>query len=418
MSIQPQARPSSAGNSAAGGILEFEKPLVRIEREIVELETLQAETQRDHSTDIRGLRTTLESLTKRTYANLTPWETVLVARHPRRPVLRDYIDACVKDFCELHGDRCFGNDKAIVAGFGRIGGQKVLLVGHDKGRDTKEKIERHFGCPHPEGYRKALHKMRLAEKFKLPVVTLIDTQGAYPGDKAEERGIAQAIAVNLMEMSRLRVPICCVVIGEGGSGGALGIGVGDRLAMFEHAYFSVITPEGCAAILWKTAQNAPQAAKSLKLTSKDLKKLNLVDDILPEPLGGGHRDPAAMMGTFEKYIVETLRELKRVRLDTLLKKRYERLRQLGCFFESPSTRKRTGRKSSAKTSGNSSSQAGGKDRGNLLPQTQSSESGNKLPRSSGSNGNGAAGGASAGNGRLAASRIPAPEIADTIGLSK
>lgn len=336
MAIQPETRSAVGTNSGMGGVLEFEKPLIRIEREIAELEADQAATDRDMSEDIRDLRGRLEQMMRRTYSKLTAWETVLVARHPRRPVLRDYIDACVKDFCELHGDRCFGDDKAIVTGFGRIGGVKCLIVGHDKGRDTKEKIERHFGCAHPEGYRKALLKMKLAEKFKLPVVCIIDTQGAYPGDKAEERGIAQAIAVNLMEMSRLRVPICCVVIGEGGSGGALGIGVGDRLAMFEHAYYSVITPEGCAAILWKSAEKAADAAHALRLTSRDLQKLNLIDEILPEPLGGGHRDPAAMIASLEKYIVGTLRELKRVRIETLLKRRYERLRNLGSFFESAS----------------------------------------------------------------------------------
>jgi len=339
MSTQPGVRPGGEASFTSGAMLEFEKPLVRIEREIAELEAVQVQTQRDMSSEIRELRATLETLTRRTYAKLTPWETVLVARHPRRPVLRDYIDGCVKDFCELHGDRCFGDDRAMVTGFGRIGGQKVLIVGNDKGRETREKIERHFGCAHPEGYRKALLKMRLAEKFRLPVVTMIDTQGAYPGDKAEERGIAQAIAVNLMEMSRLRVPICSVVIGEGGSGGALGIGVGDRLAVFEHAYYSVITPEGCAAILWKSAEQAAEAAKSLKLTARDLKKLDLVDDILPEPPGGGHRQPAAMIATFEQYVVDRLRELKRVRIDTLLKRRYERLRNLGNHFESPSAKK-------------------------------------------------------------------------------
>jgi acetyl-CoA carboxylase carboxyl transferase subunit alpha len=334
MITQPQVRPGSSKLAGAGGILEFEKPLVRIEREIAELENQQVQTGRDHTAEIQALRTALDNLTRRTYSNLTPWETVLVARHPRRPVLRDYIDGCVKDFCELHGDRAFGNDKAIVTGFGRIGGQKVLLVGHDKGRDTKEKIERHFGCPHPEGYRKALAKMKLAEKFRLPVVCVIDTQGAYPGDKAEERGIAQAIAVNLMEMSRLRVPVCCIVIGEGGSGGALGIGVGDRVAMFEHAYYSVITPEGCAAILWKTSQHAAQAAKALRLTAQDLRKLSIIDEILPEPMGGGHRSPQPMIQAFEKYVSETVRDLKRVRIETLIKRRYERLRNLGSFFES------------------------------------------------------------------------------------
>lgn len=354
MSTQPGARPNNGENSfTAGAVLEFEKSLVRIEQEIAELEAVQAETKRDHSADIRELRTTLENLTKRTYAKLTPWETVMVARHPRRPGIRTYIERCVSDFCELHGDRCFADDKALVTGFGRIGGQKVLIVGHDKGRDTKEKIERHFGCAHPEGYRKALLKMRLAEKFKLPVVCIIDTQGAYPGDKAEERGIAQAIAVNLMEMSRLRVPICCVVIGEGGSGGALGIGVGDRLAMFEHAYYSVITPEGCGAILFKTAEKADQAAAMLKLTARDLKKLGLIDQILPEPLGGGHRNPTEMAATLERYVVDTVRELKRVRIDTLLKRRYERLRKLGNYFESVSERKSRAKTKSAAASSSS-----------------------------------------------------------------
>ncbi len=339
MSNPSDGRLAKAEPRSVAGLLDFEKPLARIEREIAELESTQVTTGRDLSGEIRELRTTLESLTKRTYAKLNAWETVQVARHPKRPVLRDYIDACFKDFCELHGDRCFGDDKAIVTGFGRIGGHKVLLVGHDKGRETKEKIERHFGCPHPEGYRKALLKMRLAEKFRLPVVCLIDTQGAYPGDKAEERGIAQAIAVNLMEMSRLKTPIVCVVIGEGGSGGALGIGVGDRLGMFEHAYYSVITPEGCAAILWRSADHAPQAARALKLTSGELKRLNLIDDVLPEPLGGGHRNPQPMFATLERYITDTLKDLKRIRTDSLLARRYDRLRHWGSFFESGSGKK-------------------------------------------------------------------------------
>jgi acetyl-CoA carboxylase carboxyl transferase subunit alpha len=361
MSSLTGVRPASDILATPGAILEFEKPLLRIEREIAELESVQASTQRDVSSEVRELRTTLDSLTRRTYARLTPWETVMVARHPRRPGLRDYIDGCVKDFCELHGDRCFGNDKAMVVGFGRIGGIKVLLVGHDKGRETKEKIERNFGCPHPEGYRKALLKMRLAEKFKLPVVTVIDTQGAYPGDKAEERGIAQAIAVNLMEMSRLRVPIVSVVIGEGGSGGALGIGLCDRLAMFEHAYYSVITPEGCAAILWKSTEQVAEAAKHLKLTAADLKSLEVIDRILPEPLGGGHRNPGAMIATFEEHVVETLREIKRVRIDTLLKRRYERWRHVGSFFESPSNPK-LGAKSKARNG--SPARGGNGSRGN------------------------------------------------------
>jgi acetyl-CoA carboxylase carboxyl transferase subunit alpha len=371
-----------------GGVLDFEKQLVRIEREIAELEGTHAETGRDVSVEIKQLRTTLEAMTRQTYANLTAWETVLVARHPRRPVLPDYIEACVKDFCELHGDRCFGDDKAIITGFGRIGGHKVLIVGHDKGRggDTKEKIERHFGCAHPEGYRKALLKMKMAEKFKLPVLCVIDTQGAYPGDKAEERGIAHAIARNLMEMSRLRVPILCVVIGEGGSGGALGIGVGDRLAMFEHSYYSVITPEGCAAILWKTATQAPHAARSLGLAAKTLKKLNIIDDILPEPMGGGHRDSAAMFATFEKYVGDMLRELKRSRIETLLKRRYERLRNVGNFFESPSAKKEARRVRGRGGKASAAASAGGNGAAKPASGNGASSNGNGNGNGSASNG--------------------------------
>jgi acetyl-CoA carboxylase carboxyl transferase subunit alpha len=357
MSTQPTVRPASNPLQTTGAILDFEKPLVRIEREIAELENVQANTQRDMSAELSELRATLENMTRRTYSNLTPWETVMVARHPQRPGCRDYIDGCVQDFCELSGDRLFGNDKAIVTGFGRIAGQKVMVVGHDKGRDTKQKIERNFGCPHPEGYRKALAKMRLAEKFRLPIVSIIDTQGAYPGDKAEERGIGHAIAVNLMEMSRLRVPIVCVVIGEGGSGGALGIGVGDRLAMFEHSYYSVITPEGCAAILFKTAEQAPEAARVLKLTARDLKKLNLIDKVLSEPLGGGHRNKADMIETFEQYVSTSLRELKRGRLETLLRRRYEKLRNLGSFFES-ATEKKSAKSRASSKNGNASRKNG------------------------------------------------------------
>jgi len=274
-------------------------------------------------------------MTRRLYSHLTPWETVLVARHARRPLAPDYIRMFVRDFCELHGDRGFRDDRAIITGFGRVGPHKVMLIAHNKGRDTKERIACNFGCAHPEGYRKALLKMRLAAKYRLPVVCVIDTQGAYPGIGAEERGISQAIAVNLMEMSRLRTPIVCVVIGEGGSGGALGIGVGDRVAMFEHAFYSVISPEGCAAILWKSADYRQQAAEALKLTAKELKKLGIIDEIIPEPLGGNHQDPQAAAAALEAYLVETLRDLKRVRPDSLLKQRYERIRAWGSFFESP-----------------------------------------------------------------------------------
>jgi acetyl-CoA carboxylase carboxyl transferase subunit alpha len=370
-----------------GTALEFEKPLVRMEREIIELESQKSGSGKDQAANIKQMRTNLTRLWKQTYADLSPWQTVLVARHPQRPGLRDYLRGCVKDFCELHGDRNFGDDKAMVTGFGRIGGHKALFVGHDKGSDTKQKIERNFGCVHPEGYRKALLKMKLAEKFELPIVCVIDTQGAFPGDKAEERGIAQAIAVNLMEMSRMRVPICCLVIGEGGSGGALGIGVGDRLGMFEHAYYSVITPEGCAAILFKTAERAPQAADALRLTSRELKKLNLIDDILPEPLGGGHRGPTAMMAGFEQYIGNTLRDLKRTRIESLLKRRYERLRNLGSFFESQSA----GKPKASSTNG--SATAGNGSRAGVSKTNGARSNG------SGTNGSGRAANGRSGNGK-------------------
>jgi acetyl-CoA carboxylase carboxyl transferase subunit alpha len=340
MSTQPTTASNGAGPSASG-YLEFEKPLFRIQCEIEELREQQRESSRDFSKDIEQMTVRLRSMTKRLYSHLTAWETVLVARHPRRPILSDYIRMFVRDYCELAGDRCFGDDKAISAGFGRIGPHKVMLVGHNKGKDTKERIACNFGCAHPEGYRKALQKMRLAEKYGLPVVCLVDTPGAYPGVGSEERGISQAIAVNMMEMSRLRCPIICVVIGEGGSGGALGIGVGDRVAMLEHAYYSVISPEGCAAILWRTGEQRQRAAESLRLTAKELKRLGIIDQILPEPLGGAHRDPETTAASLEAYITGSLRELKRFKTDTVLRKRYDRVRNLGGFFESAKAKARS-----------------------------------------------------------------------------
>ncbi|UCG34486.1 MAG: acetyl-CoA carboxylase carboxyltransferase subunit alpha [Phycisphaerales bacterium] len=356
MSESPSPRPPTTASAVANGYLDFEKPLARIEQEILELEDAQVETGRDLSDQIKQMRTQLASMTKGVYSHLTPWETVLVARHPRRPLLPHYINMIVKDFCELHGDRGFAEDRAIVTGFGRIGGEKVLLVGHNKGRDTKEKVACNFGCTHPEGYRKALQKMRLAAKYRVPVVCMIDTPGAYPGIGAEERGIAQAIAYNLMEIPKLQTPIVCVVIGEGGSGGALGIGVGDRVAMLEHAYYSVISPEGCAAILWRTGDQAKLAAEALRLTAKELKKLNVIDEVVPEPLGGAHRDPAKMAINLERYLGKTIRELKSIRLPTLLKQRYKRLREVGSFFtESPKPTtekaKTTGQKKNGKNGG-------------------------------------------------------------------
>ena len=321
----------SNGNGIA--YLEFERPLAKLERQIEELEATQVASGRDHSAMIRTVRAELLAARRKLYSNLDAWETVQMARHPKRPLVPDYLNLIVRDFCELHGDRSFRDDRAILTGFGRMGNMKCLFVGHNKGKDTKERLENCFGMAHPEGYRKALLKMKLAEKFGVPIVCLIDTAGAYPGIGAEERGIAPAIAINLMEMSRLRVPIVCAVIGEGGSGGALGIGIGDRVAVFEHAYYSVISPEGCAAILWKSAEHAQTAAKALRFTSKDLKKLKLVDDVIKEPLGGAHRDPAAAAASLEQYLTDALREMKRVRIDTLLKRRYKRLREIGSYFE-------------------------------------------------------------------------------------
>jgi acetyl-CoA carboxylase carboxyl transferase subunit alpha len=309
--------------------LPFEEEIAVIDRQIDELKQHDNSLQGSNAPKIRQLQVAQPDLMKSIYSNLSPWQTVQVSRHPQRPILTDYLNLMFKEVRELHGDRCFGNDRAIVTALGQIGHQKVLIVGQNKGRDIKEKVTCNFGCPNPEGYRKALAKMKLAEKYGLPIVTLIDTPGAYPGIGAEERGQSQAIAVNLMEMSRLRTQIVCVVIGEGGSGGALGIGVGDRLAMLEHAYYSVISPEGCAAILWHDGTQAPQAAQALKLTSRDLFKLKLVDTIIPEPLGGAHRNIHDTIYTVEQYIIKTLNQLKHVKLDKLLEDRYEKIRRIG-----------------------------------------------------------------------------------------
>lgn len=309
--------------------LDFEEKVADLDRQMNELRRLSSIKGIDYSAEIRQLQREQVAELKRTYSNLTAWQTVQVARHPKRPILSDYLNLMVKDFRELHGDRCFGDDHAIITGLGQIGREKVLIVGQNKGKNTKEKIACNFGCPNPEGYRKAIIKMKFAEKYNIPIVTLIDTPGAYPGIGAEERGQAQAIAANLLEMSRLRVPIICICIGEGGSGGALGIGVGDRLAMLEFAYYSVISPEGCAAILWRDGSQAPHAAEALKLTSKDLYKLGLIDAIIPEPLGGAHRNVHDTVYNVERYIVKTLADLKRTKIDNLLENRYKKLRSIG-----------------------------------------------------------------------------------------
>ncbi len=316
-------------NLSNGDHLEFEEKVADLDRQMGELRKLSSVKGIDYSAEIRKLRQQQVAELKRVYSSLTAWQTVQVARHPKRPLLSDYLSLMVKDFRELHGDRCFGDDRAIITGLGHIGRERVLVIGQDKGKNTKQKIACNFGCPNPEGYRKALAKMKFAEKFGIPVVTLIDTPGAYPGVGAEERGQAQAIATNLFEMSRLRVPVICIVIGEGGSGGALGIGVGDRLAMLEFAYYSVISPEGCAAILWRDGSQAPKAAEALGLTSKDLHKLGLVDAVISEPLGGAHRNHHDTVYNVERYIVKTLRDLKRTKIDKLLENRYGKLRSIG-----------------------------------------------------------------------------------------
>ncbi len=312
-----------------GDYLDFEETVADLDRQLNELKKLSSVKGIDYSAEIRCLQKKQVTELKRVYSNLNAWQTVQVARHSKRPLLGDYLNLMVKDFREFHGDRCFGDDRSIITGFGQIGRQKVMVVGQNKGRDTKEKISCNFGCPNPEGYRKAILKMKLAEKYNLPIVTLIDTPGAYPGIGAEERGQAQAIAVNLMKMSQLRVPIICICIGEGGSGGALGIGVGDRLAMLEYAYYSVISPEGCAAILWRDGSRAPDAAEALKLTSKDLIKLKLIDAVIEEPLGAAHRNIHDTVYNVEKYIVKSLRELKRMNTEDMLESRYQKLRAIG-----------------------------------------------------------------------------------------
>jgi acetyl-CoA carboxylase carboxyl transferase subunit alpha len=313
--------------------LPFEQPAADLERQIKALEARpDAEAYAD---ELKSLRASRDSLLGKLYDNLTPWDIVRVARHPLRPQTSDYIPLICRDFRELHGDRHFGDDPAIITGFARIGPHKVLIVGHQKGRTTQEKVACHFGCAHPEGYRKALQKMKLAQKFSLPIVTFIDTPGAYPGMKAEERGQAEAIAVNLREMSQLHTPIVCIVIGEGGSGGALGIGVGDRIAMLQYAWYSVISPEGCAAILWKEAneQTNASAARSLALTAADNLRHGLIDEIIPEPLGGAHRDPAATADAIQNWLVDQLRELKRIRPKTIVARRYEKFRRVGAVID-------------------------------------------------------------------------------------
>jgi acetyl-CoA carboxylase carboxyl transferase subunit alpha len=336
MAAMNKPTPGSSKSSAAlagEGItatLAFERPIFELERKIEELRSIPEVSLNGELLPLERKR---DRLLADIFSNLTPWQTVEVARHPRRPQFSDYIQGVCDEYVELHGDRLFGEDKAIATGFARIGERRFLVVGHRKGRDTRDKLACNFGCAHPEGYRKALSKMKLAERFGLPIVTLINTPGAYPGVGAEERGQAWAIAENILEMCRLRVPTLCIVIGEGGSGGALGIGVGDRVFMLQHSYYSVISPEGCAGILWHDGSRRAQAAEALRLTSRDLLQLGVVDDVIPEPLGGAHREPATMIATLQTWIARTLEELCAMDPDERLAARYARLRALGNGLE-------------------------------------------------------------------------------------
>ncbi len=315
--------------------LPFEKEIHEMEELLARHEQGGGDPHAGPSEEVKRIRRQLIALRRKVFSNLNPWQTVLVARHPERPQLLDYVDLIFDEFVELHGDRAFGDDRSIRTGFARLADYKVLLVGHHKGRSTKERVECLYGCAHPEGYRKAIGKMKLAAKFGLPIICLIDTPGAYPGIGAEERGQAQLIAHNLLEMSRLPTPIVCVVIGEGGSGGALGIGVGDRVSLLEFAYYSVISPEGCAGILWKeaTEETKSRAAEALKLTSRHLAKLGIIDDVIPEPLAGAHRDHREMANILKTYLLRYLRELRDLPTDVLLQRRYEKFRRMGIFDE-------------------------------------------------------------------------------------
>ena len=313
--------------------LEFEQPIADLKEKIRELSTATDDVDIDVAEEIAKLQTKCDSLTTSIFQKLDPWQVSQVARHPERPFTLDYIDLVFTEFEELHGDRAFADDPAIVCGIGRLNGQAVAIIGQQKGRDTKEKLHRNFGMPRPEGYRKALRIMKLAEKFNLPLITLIDTPGAYPGVGAEERGQSEAIARNLITLADLRTPIICTVIGEGGSGGALAIGVGDRVNMMQYSTYSVISPEGCASILWKSADKAPEAAEAMGITAKRLHELNLIDRIIEEPLGGAHRDHQAAADALRNALTEDLSHLSSMLFDDLIARRSERLRGLGEYKE-------------------------------------------------------------------------------------
>ena len=312
--------------------LVFEQPIVDLDEKLAAIEAASDDSAAAHD-EIRAVRRERTEMIKKIYGQLDEWQTVQVARHPDRPKATDYLDLVFDEFFELHGDRCFGDDRAIRTGFAKLEGRKVMVVAQHKGKNIEERNECFFGCAHPEGYRKALQKMRLAAKYGMPVICMIDTPGAYPGIGAEERGQALVIAENMREMSRLPTPIICIVIGEGGSGGALGIGVGDRVAMLQHSYYSVISPEGCAGILWKSHEYAERAAKALKFTSKHLPGFGVVDDVIEEPLGGAHRDYPQMASRIKMYLLKSLRELCDESTEILLQKRYDKFRKMGKYLD-------------------------------------------------------------------------------------
>jgi len=313
--------------------LDFEKPIMELQAKIEQLKSFGTNKRINIDPEIKKLEQKLEKMKQSIYSNLTEWQRVQIARHPARPYTLDYIHMIASDFVELHGDRLFSDDQALLGGLARIDQHKVVIMGHQKGRDIKENIMRNFGCAHPEGYRKAIRLMRFAGKFHLPIITLIDTPGAYPGIGAEERGQAQAIASNLKDMSLIPTPIIAVVIGEGGSGGAIGIGVANRVYILQNAYYSVISPEGCASILWRNSVKAPDAANALKLTGEHLKRFGIIDDIIPEPPGGAHHDPQFVAKNMKKVILKAIKELSAKSREELLEDRYNKFRSIGVFLE-------------------------------------------------------------------------------------
>ena len=313
--------------------LEFEKPLRELEKQLIALQQVSDETKVDVSQEIKAIESKLELLKSNIYSDLSPWQRVQLCRHPKRPYSLDYIERILNDFEELHGDRRFKDDPAIVGGTALLDGEPVMIIGQQKGRNTKDNLKRNFGCPNPEGYRKAMRLMKMAEKFNMPIITLVDTPGAYPGIGAEERHVAEAIAVNIRDMSTLKVPIISIVIGEGGSGGALGIAVADSVMILENSYYSVISPEGCAAILWKDRAAAPQAAEALKFSPTNLKEFGVVDDIISEPAGGAHRDYDLAAKNLKKEIKSNLTRLRKLSTKSLLDKRYKKFRNMGIFEE-------------------------------------------------------------------------------------